>query len=297
MRDNRRTVAMWLLLAVSATAWAAGGLSGGGGGTSVTGTPPVVVTNGAISVPCAGAGQSGLLCQAGTGPLTIDGGLVSIVPSGGAAFQMVTGANLCLKSGGLNCISSDGTAPSLNSARLDGNGVNSYISLDVNSGSSINYGNTSISVDSASATIAAAVGDGASAYAMQVRTSSTLSTPGSVMIKVVNNGTTTGVIDAPSGFYGVIPVADGGAVELTTVVRAPTPSTPKAEEYGVAALSGAAATVTFNTPFASAPVCFCNHISATPIACGPTGAASAASVVLAVTAGTGNINWRCIGAR
>ncbi len=211
--------------------------------------------------------------------------------------QMATGQNLCLKSGGLNCLSSDGTAVSLNSGRLDGNASTVFVSLDINTGISINYGSSSVAVDSSSVTETTNVANSGTAFASQVRQAIALTSAGSVMERWVNNGVIGGVVDAPSGFFGVMPVTDGGVVELTAVVRAPTPNTAKAEEYGIATLSGSAIAVTFGTPFASAPVCFCDHVAAVPIACGPTAAAAVGSVTFAVAAGSGNVNWRCIGAR
>lgn len=67
-------------------------------------------------------------------------------------------------------------------------------------------------------------------------------------------------------------------------------------EAGTAALTASAVTVTFNTAFGAAPYCVCNHINATPIACGH-GTTSTTSVQFFVPAGTGSIDWICTGSR
>jgi hypothetical protein len=67
--------------------------------------------------------------------------------------------------------------------------------------------------------------------------------------------------------------------------------------YGRQVLASNAAIVSFNPAFAVLPACTCSHEAATPIACGPTAAATTTGVTFGVPAGSGTISWQCCGPR
>lgn len=69
------------------------------------------------------------------------------------------------------------------------------------------------------------------------------------------------------------------------------------EEYGNCTLSASACAITFKNAFGVGPRCTCSHINAVPIPCGPSAAASTTAVTFNVPAGSGVVDWHCIGDR
>jgi hypothetical protein len=95
--------------------------------------------------------------------------------------------------------------------------------------------------------------------------------------------------------------ATGGVTLGTRQLAAAAPTDGGAtlvyEEYGNCLLSGSACTATFKNAFSVGPRCTCSHVAAVPIACGPTAVASTTQVTFAVPAGTGSVDWHCVGDR
>lgn len=150
----RRTVILWGLLALTAGVYAAGGLSGGAGGSTVTapatGAGVDTCTGGGCAVGASGistdagiiinpvatpwtmdvaAGlfrlsQGGSIiqsCNNSTGVCNYPFGLSSTIGSGSVAIQTLSGAKTCLGTGGLGCLTHNGTGFALSTNLADTN--------------------------------------------------------------------------------------------------------------------------------------------------------------------------------
>lgn len=133
------------------------------------------------------------------------------------------------------------------------------------------------------------VANGAAAKGGVFNTNNTFSTSGALIFEWQNGGTQKAQIDKDGNFLSTslkVPVVHG------------TSTVAQAIESGTGAMTTGSLAVTFGTAFGAAPICVCSHIKATPLACGPTAAASTTAVTFAVATGASDsINWYCIGQR
>ena len=241
----------------------------------------------------------------GASGMSTDAGVVSTGPSGGISFAATMGGRFCFD---LPCT-------------IDAIGVGTTTFVKIKGG--LTVGGTSDSFQVRRNTTAWLIADPATLKLSLTGITAKFSseaTSGNNGVEVTTNGSridfgagasdyassngTTVTFAGPisstsitSSVAFILPATDGGSAEKVAVLRGNI-SAQQAEEFAQGTLVANALAITFNTPFATAPTyCGCSHISAVPIACGPTAAASTTGVTFAVPAGTGDIYWRCIGAR